>query len=438
MILVVGGGITGLSFACSTNDNVCIVEKSDELGGYCRTTIRNDYVWDRAGHFFHFKNKKLKDFFLSQFSPGALVEVNKKTAIFFEEYGLVDFPFQKNIHQLPLDVYIKCLVDLYEATHESQDEELNTFIDFCYSSLGRQITEMFLKPYNEKLYACDLNLLDRDAMGRFFPHASFKDILINPLEKSSDSYNESFQYPKNGAQSFVKCLESNLGDNVNVKLNCEVVSIDIDKMSADLSDGSIVHFDCLINTAPLPNLLAMCGLEIPSSFTFNKVLVFNLGFDSSCDDGHHWLYYPGKEVFYRVGCYHNIYKKNKASFYVEIGVESNGFVTDTSVLLHKVLSDLSSVGLINDEMTLVDYEYLEMNPAYVHVNKKSDMDKEDLLKKLRDKQIYSSGRYGDWKYCSIEDNLLEAARLSWDLANTKSNKNSFRDIYELGTEISLV
>ena len=36
-----------------------------------------------------------------------------------------------------------------------------------YAKFGRGICERFLIPYNEKLYACDLAELDKDAMGRF-------------------------------------------------------------------------------------------------------------------------------------------------------------------------------------------------------------------------------------------------------------------------------
>ena len=39
-----------------------------------------------------------------------------------------------------------------------------------YARFGRS-TPKFLIPYNEKLYATDLATLDKDAMGRFFPHA---------------------------------------------------------------------------------------------------------------------------------------------------------------------------------------------------------------------------------------------------------------------------
>jgi len=32
-----------------------VLEADDRIGGYCKTTIRNGFVWDHAGHFFHFR-----------------------------------------------------------------------------------------------------------------------------------------------------------------------------------------------------------------------------------------------------------------------------------------------------------------------------------------------------------------------------------------------
>ena len=60
-ILIIGAGITGLSLASflETN-NYLIVDKDSEVGGYCKTTIRNGFVWDYSGHFFHFNNQEIK------------------------------------------------------------------------------------------------------------------------------------------------------------------------------------------------------------------------------------------------------------------------------------------------------------------------------------------------------------------------------------------
>ena len=48
-----------------------------------------------------------------------------------------------------------------------------------YAKFGKSIADKFLIPYNEKLYACDLDTLDPDAMGRFFPYADKEEIINN-------------------------------------------------------------------------------------------------------------------------------------------------------------------------------------------------------------------------------------------------------------------
>ncbi len=52
-----------------------------------------------------------------------------------------------------------------------------------------------------------------------------------------------------------------------------------------------------------------------------------------------------------------------------------------------------------------------MDPAYVHITSKSNAEFTKLSAKLAAKNIHSIGRYGGWKYCSIEDNIVEAREL---------------------------
>ena len=58
--LIIGSGISGLAYAANTDDDYLILEKDSSPGGLCRTFYVDGFVWDYAGHLFHFVNPHLK------------------------------------------------------------------------------------------------------------------------------------------------------------------------------------------------------------------------------------------------------------------------------------------------------------------------------------------------------------------------------------------
>src|SRR5262245_52559916 len=119
--LVVGAGVSGLGFANWIREarpqappRVLVIEAEDEPGGYCRTVVKDGFVWDYSGHFFHFRHPDIEAWLRARM-PGQNIRTVQKRS--FIRYGdrYIDFPFQKNIHQLPQDEFVECLYDLYFA-----------------------------------------------------------------------------------------------------------------------------------------------------------------------------------------------------------------------------------------------------------------------------------------------------------------------------------
>lgn len=407
MDLIIGAGVSGISYANFTGHDFQIIEKENEPGGYCRTVKRNGFVWDYSGHFFHFRNPEMEEYVCRNIAPDTLVRVEKHTQILYKG-KYIDFPFQKNIHQLEKEEFIDCLYDLFAA----KTENYSTFKEMIYANLGKSIAEKFLVPYNEKLYACDLDRLDVDAMGRFFPKACKEEIVLNFRNADNSSYNAHFTYPRGGAMEYVSSLLSNI-DGGKVALGEEVLHIDTARKVVT-TDKREIAYDRLISTLPFSRLLEKCGIPYPEdTFSCNKVLVFNLGFDSKGDDRvNNWIYVPDKDIiFYRVGYYDNILGTDRMSLYVEIGFPEDGKLEKEGLYLERVLDDLRRLGIVTTQR-LVDYEAVLMDPAYVHINRKSSEALKAYKAQLAEKDVYSIGRYGSWTYCSIEDNMLEASALA--------------------------
>ena len=413
--LIIGAGISGLTFASYCKENYLIIEKDSEVGGYCKTHYNKDYVWDYAGHFFHFKTDEFKKKFIDSLDKNDFVTQDKKTFIYFDD-KLIDFPFQTHIHELSKDKFIDCLYDLF---NKEEKENYDNFLDMLYGKFGKSITEMFLKPYNEKLYAVDLTKLDKDAMGRFFPYADIKAIINNMKQNKVNSYNNTFMYPKKGAQVIIDVLMKDIDEN-KILLNSVIQSINLEEKKVTLTDGTEIYYEYLINSMPFDRFLKLTNnkeyIDFSNKLTYNKVLVFNLGFNKKSKyNDHHWLYFPDKNInFYRVGFYDNILGADKLSMYIEIGYPKGTVITDEDInrQLSLTLDNLKKCGIIDDTFSLVAYESIVMDPAYVHIDAQNDLKVRKIMKDLANKNVYSVGRYGAWTYCSMEDCMVEAKELS--------------------------
>jgi len=415
--LIVGAGVSGLAFAdWLRDDDYLIVEAEDEIGGYCRTIKRDGFVWDYSGHFFHFRHPEIERDLVERMGDRRVLRVERDSRIWYAD-RLIDFPFQKNIHQLPEDEYEQCVRDLKDRP----EDKGGNFKEMLYARYGRGIAEKFLIPYNEKLYALNLTALDADAMGRFFPHASVEEILGNADAPANDGYNATFTYPEGGAIQYVEALARGVrGDRI--ALGERVLAINRKAKVATTSRRQI-GYDRLISSAPLVALLDMCGVDYDSGvLSHNKVQVFNLGFDTKGPTDVHWIYYPQRDLsFYRVGFYDNIFGSNRMSLYVEVGLPWDAELSDDErgALKARVLSDLQTCGVLTNQTLLASHDVL-LDPAYVHITTQSNSESAARRELLAAEDVHSIGRYGAWTYCSIEDNIVEARQLADQLATTNS------------------
>lgn len=418
--LVVGAGISGLSFAnwmraeaearAVAPPDLLIIEADAAPGGYCKTVRQDGFVWDYSGHFFHFKHPEIEAWLRARMPDQEVKSVLKRSFVRYGDMD-IDFPFQKNIHQLPRQDFIECLVDIY---FRDGGMAIDSFQKMLYARLGKSIADKFLIPYNEKLYACSLDRLDPDAMGRFFPYADIGDIIANMRRPDNRSYNDTFTYPLGGAIEYVNALLRDLPTDA-IAYGERLESVDLARQIARTSKREI-RYRRLVSSSPFNRLAAMCGVEHDrAALTWNKVLVYNLGFDRKGATEPHWMYFPDRElIFYRVGWYDNIMDSERMSLYVEIGAPHDA-VFDIEATRARVLADLEKARIVAGHQ-LVSWHSVTLDPAYVHITSRSTAEHRRLLPILQAAGVYPVGRYGGWTYCSIEDNMLETRALARILA----------------------
>jgi len=415
-VVVIGAGVSGLGFANwyrarHPQATVVVLEREAEAGGYCRTVVQDGFVWDYSGHFFHFRDPSIEAWLRARM-PGQDIRTVVKASTIRYRGRDIPFPFQKHIHCLPTEDFVECLVDVYFAAKAEHAAPPASFGEMLVRRLGRGITEKFLRPYNEKLYATDLDTLDVDAMGRFFPHANLDDIIGNMRPApghDTGGYNATFTYPAGGAIQYIHALLRDLPPG-SVRTAEPALAIDLAAKQVTTPRGAI-HYDHVVSSAPLPALAKLAGVPHADVFTSNQVLVWNLGFDRKGARGVHWMYFPDRSLcFYRVGWYDNILDGDRMSLYVEVGAP-HGASYDADELRARVLAELAREGIV-DGHRLVSHHHVVLDPAYCHITAASLAETARLDRVFAAANVHSVGRYGRWTYCSIEDNLIEARELA--------------------------
>ncbi|MGE5197490.1 MAG: protoporphyrinogen/coproporphyrinogen oxidase [Deltaproteobacteria bacterium] len=228
-------------------------------------------------------------------------------------------------------------------------------------------------------------------------------------------YNARFWYPKRGgieqlAMSFINDIE-------HVHLNSEITAIDIANREITIASAAKERFDCLISTLPLPelpNLVKGLPQEVAEAFKklrWNSIFNLNLGVNASDKSGKHWIYFPEKEIiFFRAGFYNNfssdIAPRNATSLYAEVSYPKDKMI-NTKDITAQIKENLKKAGILNrrSEIVLEDANDIKYGYPICDINYNSA--RAEIIRYLSGNGIFTCGRYGSWRYMSMEDVILD-------------------------------
>lgn len=425
--LILGAGLTGLSTAWhlekwakpeNSLGNWLLLERDDRLGGLTRTEIIRGYHFDHTGHWLHLRHPEMKAF-VHDVMGDDMMQVARKSRI-WSHGALTHFPFQQNLHGLPLDVVHECLMGAIEAAIYESNHPIvaKNFKEFCLQRFGKGITEHFMVPYNTKLWGCEPEEITADWCSRFLPRPNLAQITAGALGIVDDQagYNAHFTYPRQGG---IEAFSSRIGEALppeKVKLNTRPVSLDLQKKIAHLSDGSAVQYQHLVSSIPLPDLLKL-ATQLPENVqeagqalrcTSLRYLCYGIRRPNVLDDIQ-WLYVPENQYpFYRIGSFSNavpsLAPPNCSSLYVEVA--NNIVATDAEVKAF-VRQFLRDHHWLEDDMEIEVEEVRHIKYGYVIFDDRYFPAREQIFPYLQGQNVHSLGRYGAWVYSSMEDALWD-------------------------------
>jgi protoporphyrinogen oxidase len=413
-VVVLGGGLTGISAAYHMGRDWLLFEKDDRLGGHARTDERDGFHFDKTGHWLHLRDPYTQGL-VRELLPDGLVPVDRRARI-FSHGALTRYPFQANLFGLPPEVVAECLMGAIEARTRAWEGEPRDFAEYCLRHFGAGISRHFMIPYNRKLWGVDLTEITSAWCSRFVPIPKLPDIVAgavgaNPPEMG---YNAHFLYPRRGGiETMTRALVSRLPGE-NVRTGCALEALDLRARSVT-AGGSTARYRAVVATVPLPELLARIAdlppavEEAAQRLRCAPVRYLNVALRRTPDADFHWIYVPEERYpFYRVGIYTNavpaMAPPGRGSLYVELA--DRGPAPALDAVLRDVIPGLVAAGAMRSPEDLLFAELRELRWAYVVFDHHYYAALSTIIPFLEAHAIYPRGRYGSWVYNSMEDCIL--------------------------------
>jgi protoporphyrinogen oxidase len=437
-VVILGAGLTGLSTAHHLRAGpFLLAEKDSRVGGHARSHREQGHTFDVTGHWLHLRDDRSKALLAALFperpgQPSDWVSVARKTKI--HTHGVeLEYPFQANLHGLPLEIVRECLVGLVEAREAAARQEAwalepKTFEAYAIAKFGRGIARHFFVPYNTKLWGMHPDRLAPEWVRRFVPEPDTAQIIGGAvgLQQTGLGYNVEFLYPRaGGIDALANALRDSLATREQLGEGRVFTQSPLEELEPSRRRVKLgghpdwIDYRALISTIPLPELIARIPAaptevrEAAAALRWVRWRYLDVATTRPVPVDWHWAYVPEMRFpFFRVGVFSNAVETmappGAASLYVEL--DDREAEPDMPAIA-RGLVEIGALGAVDDIRfsRTRDIEY-----AYVVFDEDHAPATATIFAWLERVGVRSCGRYGAWIYNSMEDSILSGiAAAQW-------------------------
>ena len=410
-IVVLGSGMSGLGAAYRLHAEgitPVMYDKNAYHGGQT-ASFRYDsgFLFDIGPHVSYTKDPRIQDVLADsvdqQYEMG---QINLNN--YWRGYWL-KHPVQVHLHGLPENVIVKVITDFVEE-RQAPDRPVRNYAEWLLSSFGRTFAELFPMQYTRKFHLTTADNMTTDWLGPRIYRPSLEEVLHGALSPSSPHvhYITHFRYPTEGG--FVSYLKKfvPLG---NLKLNHELVSLDPRARQLSFSNGVVAHYDGLVCSVPLPDLVRMIRgaprdvLDASRRLACSTCVLVNVGVDREDLSGAHMTYFYDEDIcFTRLSFPHMLSARNVPPGTGGIQAEvyfSNKYKPTTGSAddwIDPVITDLRRCGLLREDDRVLFSNAILVQYANIIFDHERLAALETVHGYLDDIAIGYCGRYGEWGY----------------------------------------
>jgi protoporphyrinogen oxidase len=425
---ILGGGLTGITLArllAERGEEVVVLERENEIGGLCRSRSREGFTFDIGGSHIIFSRDQEVLAFMRNVLGDNRDERHRNTKIFYKG-NFVKYPFENGLADLPkedcffcINEYIRTLI----AVEKGEIPPPENFRDWIYYTFGRGIAELYMVPYNEKIWNYPAEKMSMHWVEGRIPRPPVEDIIKSAIGIETEGYTHQavFSYPIHGG---IEALVMAMADPVKdaVLTGFEVTSVRREGDRIVVSNGAeSIEADRCVSTIPLQHLIP-CLDDVPAGcreacerLRYNSLICACIGIAGDIPE-YSWLYVPQTALGYfnRISFPSNystkVAPRGRSSILVEITCNEGDAISalsDDEVVAH-VVEGLVAMGLIESAESVVYHAVEREDFAYVVY----DLEYQDNVKTvrtyIRDQGIDLVGRFAEFEYLNMDACIRKA------------------------------
>jgi protoporphyrinogen oxidase len=418
-IVVLGSGMAGFGAAHRLHAEgiaPIMFDKNSYHGGHT-ASFRYDsgFLFDVGPHISFTKDSRIQELF------AASVDQQYETIqINLNNYWRGHWPLhpvQLHLHGLPEDVVIKVISDFVEE-RQAPERPVKNYADWLLASFGRTFAESFPMQYTRKYHTTTAENMSTDWLGPRIYRPSLEEVLRGAISPSAPHkhYITHFRYPSQGG--FMSYLTKFVPMG-NLKLNHDLVSVDPIGRTLHFSNGVVAHYDALISSIPLPDMIRMIDgappevREAAARLACSTCILVNIGVNREDLSNAHMTYFYDEDIcFTRLGFPHMLSSSNAmpgmGSIQAEVyfSQKYKPFTGSPEDWIEPVIRDLRRCGILREEDQILCRKAMFLRYANIIF----DLDRAAALQTvhgyLDDLGIAYCGRYGDWGYMWTDESFI--------------------------------
>ena len=428
-IIILGGGISGISLAYFIQNfpkikKIYILEKENKTGGLLRSYKFENIFYDVGPHIIFSKHKDILELNKKILNKN-LNKIKRSNKIIYKNSKFIKYPFENELYKLPAkDKSIALNAFLNNPFKEYSPKNMNQFF---LKTFGAGITNLYLNPYNQKIWKFDPSFLDTQMVERI-PRPPDQDIIKSARGIKTEGYKHQlfFLYPKiGGIESLFKGYLKKLNKKVEILKKIKIEKIQSKKkVIVKLSNKKIIKGDYLYSSIPLNSLekYIKTNEKIKTSskkLLFNSIKIIMVKIKGNVAGKNFAFMVPDPNIiFHRISKLNflgsNYSKKNYTYFQIEITYRKNDEVDKLSKneLKSQVIEGLKKIKFLNNYNKLIKYEIKNFKYSYViyDLNHRSNVD--NLINFYKKKKIFCIGRWGSWEYLNSDQVIFQSKKFA--------------------------